>query len=145
MLELCLLMTEYYDGGLRFFMSLDLDISPEDRDKLRANFESSSTYKQMQEKMRAAVLLCTQELMNGSKKSRFEQFHRELPPENDIELALAIAADYLKTKGLTNTLSVLTDEIEEQALQEGQKQLEELFQDGSDDMPLAQLLKVAVE
>lgn len=132
-------------GGLRFFMSLELDISPEDRDKLRTSFESGSTYKQMQEKMRAAVLLCTQELMNGSKKSRFEQFHRELPPENDIELALAIAAEFLKSKGLNNTLSVLNEEIEGQAMQDGQEQLAELLPDGADDTPLAHLLKVAVE
>ena len=55
--------------------------------------------------------------MNNAKKSAFEQFHRELPDIENIETAVAVAAQWLEEKGLIHTLSVLRDEVDPEVLE----------------------------
>lgn len=99
-------------------MSLDLDLPAEAKETLRNAVENDEEYKSMKEQMRAAVLLCTQELMNNAKKSAFEQFHRELPDIDNVETAVALAAQWLEEKGLLHTLSVLRDEVDPEVVEE---------------------------
>ena len=97
-------------------MSLDLNLPAEEKEKLRNAVEQDEEYKSMKEQMRAAVLLCTQELMNNAKTSAFEQFHRELPEVENIDTAVSLVAQWLEDKGLIHTLSVLKDEVDPEIL-----------------------------
>ena len=111
-------------------MSLELGLTNENLQVLRDAVEKNDTYIELKEKMRAAVLLCTQELMNNTKKSTFEQFHRELPHVDNIEDAIGVAAKWLESKGLVHTLMVLHDEVDprelEEALQKANTPLEKI-------------------
>lgn len=113
-----------------FQMSLELGLASEDLQKLRDAVEEDPQFVELKEKMRAAVLLCTQELMNNAKKSAFEQFHRELPQIDNIEEAIGMAAKWLASKNLTHTLAVLRDEVDpgelEEAMDKAQTPLEEI-------------------
>jgi hypothetical protein len=79
--------------------------------------------------MRAAVLLCTQELISGARTSHFEQFHLGLPPDiPNAAAAIAAAVSFLESKGLTHTLSVLYDELDPETIEHGKGDLTELLQ-----------------
>ena len=99
-------------------MSLELGLSHENLEVLRQEVEDDHDCQDLRDKMRAAVLLCTQELINSAKKSSFEQFHRELPQVANIEPALGLAVKWLKQRGLLHTLSVLHDEVDPDELKE---------------------------
>ena len=99
-------------------MSLELGLQSEQLQKLRDEVEKDKEFIELKEKMRAAVLLCTQELMNNAKKSAFEQFHRELPQVDNIEEAIGMAAKWLQSKNLVHTLTVLRDEVDPGELEE---------------------------
>jgi hypothetical protein len=79
--------------------------------------------------MRAAVLLCTQELINGVQVSSFQQFQCTLPPVKNAAIAVAAAANFLRAKGLMHTLSVLEDEVDPAVLAQGESELAALLQD----------------
>jgi hypothetical protein len=109
--------------------ALDLGLTGEQRAQLRNEIDGSAEYKETKEKMRAAVLLCTQELINGLKTSHFEQFHRGLPQEiPNAAAAIAAAVSFLQSKGLVHTLSVLYDELDPETIEHGKGELAELLQ-----------------
>ncbi|OHS94449.1 hypothetical protein TRFO_11046 [Tritrichomonas foetus] len=123
-------------------MSLSLNLPPEDLKKLGDAIESDQSYQTIKNKMRASVLLCTQELMNNTKDSAFDQFELKLPENENIELAVAIAADFLKQKKLFHTLSVLHDEVKAEDLEKGEEQMNALLASASSENALAKLISV---
>jgi hypothetical protein len=108
--------------------SLELGLDQGQLEALRDAIEKDDAYQSTRERMRAAVLLCIQELINGAQPSAFQAFHRVIPDAKNGALAIAAAADFLRAKGLLHTLSVLTDEIDLEALAQGQAALGALVQ-----------------
>ena len=121
-------------------MSLALDLSPDHLKKLSNLIEQDKSYKSIQNKMRASVLLCTQELMNNTKDSGFDKFSLNLPDSPHIKLAVAIAADYLKQKNLLHTLSVLKDEVRNDDLKEGEDEMNKALADAAGENALEKLI-----
>jgi hypothetical protein len=109
-------------------MSLELGLSSEHLEVLRSAIENNSEYKTTQEKMRAAVLLCAQELINSTQPSAFEQFHCDLPDIPNVKLALAAVIEFLRLKGLDHTVSVLLDETKVEEVGEGGEELTNLLE-----------------
>ncbi|KAH0785444.1 hypothetical protein GPJ56_010671 [Histomonas meleagridis] len=122
-------------------MSLELGLSQEDLAILSKELEKDPEYQKVRDKMRAAVLLCTQELMNDETNSAFEKFHRTLPDNPNIPMALAAAASYLESLGLKNVISVLNEEVNSDILQQGEEALEARFQGKEPKSVLPQLAK----
>lgn len=110
-------------------MSLDLGLPDDKLEFLRGQVEADPQCKELRDKMRAAVLLCTQELINNAKKSSFEQFHRELPQFDNVEQALGLAVKWLEQRGLVHTLSVLRDEVDPEELKEAINQAQGSLED----------------
>ena len=121
-------------------MSLELNLSQEDLATLSKELENDPEYQKVRDKMRAAVLLCTQELMNNETNSAFEKFQRTLPDNPNIPMALAVASNYLKSLGLKHVISVLNDEANPDILQEGEEALKIHFEGADPESILPQLV-----
>jgi hypothetical protein len=107
---------------------LDLGLTIEQRVQLRDQIDVDEEYKTTKERMRAAILLCAQELVNGVTTSHFEQFHRGLPQDiPNAAVAIAAAVSFLGSKGLVHTLSVLYDELDPAVIEHGKVDLTELL------------------
>lgn len=99
-------------------MSLDLNLPDEKIEQLTESLKSDSNYLEIQSKMRAAVILCAQELMNNESEesSGFNQFKRSLPDEEAIT-SIAVAMKYLESIELNNCVSVLKEELNSEELE----------------------------
>lgn len=105
--------------------AIDFQLSRDDLNKLVSKLEKSHDYEEMRNKSRAATLCCAQELINETKTSAFDKFKKEERDE-DTQIALAIALDYLKKNNLVCTAAVLEDEYEKGLFQNGDKLAREL-------------------
>lgn len=108
-------------------MNLSLELPPNDLKKLSDAITTDANFQTIQNKMRAAVLVCTQDLMNGAQSTALDKFNLTLPDDNNIDIALAAALDFLKQKGFIHTASVLQEEVQQTIFEEGSKKLEEMF------------------
>jgi uncharacterized membrane-anchored protein len=123
---------------------LNLGLDPSQLESLRDAIEKGQDYKSTQERMRAAVLLCAQGLMNATQFP--QEFQRILPNIKNAAIAVAAAADFLRSKGLLHTLSVLQDEIDPEVLRQGQEELAVLLQDAAPgDHAIAQVRTIAAQ
>ena len=103
-------------------MAMDLGLDKKDKQTLMNELRETKEYEDIQNKMRAGVILCAQELMNETPHSQLEQFNKDVPNKEDIELALAIVNDYLIKRNLNCTSQTLTDELPQNIFEEGEKQ-----------------------
>ncbi|EAY14141.1 hypothetical protein TVAG_351890 [Trichomonas vaginalis G3] len=106
-------------------MSLDLQLNEKDMQTLTDTMKESDAYKDIQNKTRAGVLLCGQEMLNEVPNSQLEQFNKQPPNDADIEMALAIVNNYLKARGLNKTSTVLSEELPVKIFTDGEKKAKE--------------------
>lgn len=106
-------------------MSMDLGLNEKDLQTLSEALKESDKYKDIQNQMRAGVLLCAQELVNETPSSQLEQFNKQPPNDDDILMALACVNNYLKSRGLTKTSQVLMEEYPAKLFADGEKQAKE--------------------
>ena len=102
-------------------MAMDLGLDVKDKHTLMDELKSTEQYEKIQNKMRAGVILCAQELMNETQLSQLEKFNTDIPDDKDVELAIALINDYLKKKNLTLTSQTLTDELVQSVFENGEK------------------------
>ncbi|KAK8889350.1 hypothetical protein M9Y10_034096 [Tritrichomonas musculus] len=121
-------------------MSLNLNLPKEDLQKLSDAIEKDGAYETIKNKMRAAVLICTQDLMNNSKASALQKFNLTLPENQNIRAALAAAADFLKQKQFIHTLSVLQEEVKQEDLEAGENELDQIIHKNPDENALQTLI-----
>lgn len=121
-------------------MTLNLNLPKEDLQKLSDAIEADGEYQTIKNKMRAAVLICTQDLMNNSKASPLQKFNLTLPENPNIRVALAIAADFLKHKQFIHTLSVLQEEVKQEDLESGETEMNQIIHKNPDESALQNLI-----
>ena len=121
-------------------MTLNLNLPKEDLQKLSDAIEADSEYQTIKNKMRAAVLICTQDLMNNSKASPLQKFNLALPENQNIRAAIAVAADYLRHKQFIHTLSVLQEEVKQEDLESGENEINQVVQKNPDESILQHLI-----
>lgn len=123
-------------------MALDLGLSPQELEQLRESIAASEEYGSINSEIRAAVLLAVQELSIDAKQSAFEKFKCKIPDDEASKLCMSLIVQYLNSKGLNHTLSVLNEEVPLEILQEGDEIVDELFPEQNDER---ELLSVALE
>ena len=99
--------------------SLDLGLDQKDKQTLIQELKNTQEYEHIQNKMRAGVILCAQELMNETPHSQLEQFNKDLPEGDDMELAIVLVNDFLQKKKLNCTSQTLMDELPPEIFDEG--------------------------
>ena len=107
-------------------MAMNLGLEAKDKQTLMNELKNSEEYEKIQNKMRAGVILCAQELMNETQHSQLEKFNTDIPEDKDVEMAIALINDYFKSRKLNLTAQTLTDELEQSVFENGEKEAKQL-------------------
>jgi hypothetical protein len=105
---------------------MDLGLDEKDRQTLLTALSQTKEYEDTQNMMRAGVILCAQEMINEVEQSHLEQFNKDIPDNEDVEIALAMVNDYLIKRNLVKTSQVLTDEIPKEVFNKGNEAAEKM-------------------
>lgn len=101
-------------------MKVNFGLNDNDKKVLLKQLESSEQYQKIQNKMRAAVLLCAQELMNETQESAFDQYKFSTDDEKE-KMALALCYSFIKSRNLKITTSIFEDRVSKDIILDGEE------------------------
>jgi len=117
-------------------MSLDFQLSPEQVEILENTMKEDETYIKLRDRMRAAVIFASQSMAKGTEQGDLSQFNKQLPDIPDIDISLGIIEDFLQKRGFNHTLSVFSEEVRAEMVEQGREKAAAIIGENEENMDL---------